>query len=248
MRRLLLAIVFLVALAIAAMAFAPASLVDGRLVDATAGKLRLADAGGTIWAGRGAITDAVGTWRVPVAWRIDPLDVLRGTHAVTLVPPSGASAPRGVVTVRDTGFDVRDLVLDLPAAAMATALPQRLVAFGGTVAVNAPAFTFAPAAPSGTLEARWTGARLAGMGAVADLGTVRLALAPRGTTLAGTLANEGGDLALDGTVTYAAPALAIEATLTPGPQTPPAIARLLAVAGTPDSAGRVRIAWRGNVR
>jgi len=72
--------------------------------------------------------------------------------------------------------------------------------------------------------------------------------APRGTGLGGTLTNEGGDVRIDGTIAYTAPTLGIEATLAPGPDTPPTIARLIAMAGTPDSAGRVRIAWRGNVR
>lgn len=249
MRRLLLALVVIVALVAGVIAFAPASLVDGRLAAQTSGKLRLAEASGTIWQGRGLIGDAAGTWRVPVAWRIDPWDLLRGVREVTLLPPPGATTPRGVVALRDQGVTVRDLAVELPAAALATAFASRAVpTFGGTLAVTAPAFTADAAAPAGSLDVRWTGARMSALGAVANLGTVRLALAPRGAGLGGRLSNDGGDVRIDGTVTYAAPALGVEATLTPGPDTPPTIARLIAMAGAPDSAGRVRIAWRGNVR
>ena len=171
MRRLLLVLVTLLAIVAGVIAFAPASLVDGRLAAQTSGKLRLADASGTIWQGRGTVGDATGTWRVPVAWRIDPLDVLRGLHQVTLVPPAGATTPRGVVVVTDQGVVLRDLAVDLPAAALATAMPTRFVpTFGGTLAVTAPAFTADPGAPAGAATSTREGSRVqsAGTGSAAD--------------------------------------------------------------------------------
>jgi general secretion pathway protein N len=249
MRRILLAVIVVVALAVAIAAFLPASLADSRLATATQGKLRLADATGTVWDGGGTLTDAAGTWRLPVQWRIAPGALLRGTRELELLPAAGATTPRGTVAMEGDGIVVRNLTLDIPAAALATVLPLRVLpAFGGMVNVTAPAFTFSPSAPTGSLDARWTGARLGLLGATADLGDVRLALAPRGNALGGTLSNDGGDLRIEGTLDYTAPQLGIDATVAPTPAAPPAVTRLLALAGTPDATGRLRFAWRGNVR
>lgn len=249
MRRAVLAIVFLLSLAAAGVAFLPATLVDSRIAAATGGKLRLQDAAGTVWSGRGALGDAAGVWRMPLAWRIDPLDVVRGMRQVTLLPAGDGATPRGTIGLRDGGIATRDLALELPSNALAMLLPKGTApVLGGTLAVTSPALTFERGTPSGTLEARWTGARLVAGDAVADLGTVRLMVKPRGNGLAGTLTSDGGDVRVDGTLTYAAPLLRVDATLTPGPETPAAVTRALALAGTPDAAGRVRIAWRGNVQ
>ena len=53
---------------------------------------------------------------------------------------------------------------------------------------------------------------------------------------------------VEGTLSYTAPALAVDATLTPGAEAPPALLRLFASLGAQDSAGRARFVWRGNVR
>lgn len=249
MRRLALVVVLLVALAVAVVAFLPASLVDGRLAAMTEGRLRVAEASGTVWNGRGILADASGTWRVPFGWRIDPLDVLRGKHEITLLPLGEAAGPRGVIGVRNDGMDVRDLALEVPASVLAVAFPAGVApTLGGTLTVTSPAMSLARGEPSGTLDARWTGARIVAGDAVADLGTVRLAAKPQGNGLTGTLDNEGGNVRVEGTLTYATPTLAVDATLTPGADAPPALVRLLAALGAQDSAGRARIVWRGNVR
>jgi len=71
-------------------AFLPATLVDRRLAAASNNKLRLANASGTLWNGRGNITDAGGTWRVPVGWSISTQAVARGIHEVVLRPIDSA--------------------------------------------------------------------------------------------------------------------------------------------------------------
>jgi len=249
MRKLVLFLILLVALAAAVVAFLPATLVDGRLAAVTAGKLRVADASGTVWNGRGALTDAAGAWRMPFTWRVSPLDVLRGQREVTLLPPAGASAPRGVIGQRGDGVEVRDLALEFPARALTAFFPTGIVpALGGMVSVTSPTMTFAGSQPAGTLDARWTGARIVAGDAIADLGTVRLAVTPRGNDLAGTLGNEGGNVRVQGTLSYTAPSLAVDATLTPAADAPPALLRLFASLGAQDSSGRARFVWRGNVR
>lgn len=249
MRRVLLAVIVIVALLAAAIAFLPASLADGRVAAATQGKLRLADAQGTVWDGRGTLTDNAGTWRLPLQWRIAPLALLRGQRELELLPVAGATTPRGTIAMSADGVAVRNLALDVPAAALATMLPLRVVpTFGGMLNVTSPAFAFSAVAPTGTLDARWTDARLGFLGTTADLGAVRLALAPRGNALAGTLTNEGGDARIEGTLDYTAPQFGIDATIAPAPTAPEMLTRLLAMIGTPDAAGRIRLAWRGNVR
>ncbi len=249
MRRTVLGIVFLLALVVAGIAFIPATLLDDRIAAATGGKLRLQDAAGTLWNGRGTLGDATGTWRTALAWQVDPLDLLRGARALTLLPAGGGATPRGTIGLRDGAISARDLALDLPADALATLLPKGTApTLGGTVSVTSPALSFERGTPAGTLDARWTGARLVAGDAVADLGTVRLAVTPQGNGLAGTLSSEGGDVGIEGTLSYAAPQLRVDATLTPGPNAPSAVTRVLAMAGTPDGNGRVRVAWRGNVQ
>ena len=80
--------VVLLLLVVAVAALAPARLVDARLAQATDGRLRLADAAGTVWRGEGIVTDARGALRLPVTWQLSPLAVLAGT-AVFSVAPQG---------------------------------------------------------------------------------------------------------------------------------------------------------------
>ena len=64
---------FAVLLLAAVALFAPATLLDARLNAATGGQLRLADATGSAWNGRGLVTNAQRTWSIPVGWKVDPL-------------------------------------------------------------------------------------------------------------------------------------------------------------------------------
>jgi len=229
--------------------FLPASMVDGRIASATQGKVRLADATGTLWDGRGVLTDSAGTWRLPLGWTISKADVLRGTHAVVLHPVDGASSPAGTVEVVDNGVRVRDLRVEVPAQALMSALPMRpLPAFGGTVAIAANDLAWNDKAKAGTMEAHWRGARVATGDNVADLGTVDLAATSQDARIAGKLTNSGGEVRVDGTVNIAAGNVAVDATVAPHPGAPANVARALAAAGTPDANGTVRIGWRGNVR
>jgi general secretion pathway protein N len=243
-------VVIIIAVLIATViAFLPASLVDARIASATQGKVRLADATGTVWDGRGVLTDSAGTWRVPLGWTISKADVLRGVHAVVLHPVDGAASPAGTVEILDNGVRVRALQVELPAQAVFGALPMRpMPAFGGTVAVTTNDLAWNAKAKTGALEAHWRGARVASGDNVADLGTVDLAAAPQDSRLVGKLTNTGGDMRVDGAVSFAASTIAVDATVTPNPGAPEAISRALASVGTPDASGSVRIGWRGNLR
>lgn len=248
--KILAFVVVAVGLLVGAVAwFLPATLIDREIDRATQGKVRLAEASGTVWDGRGVLTDAGGTWRVPVAFSIDKADVLRGSHVVTLRPVEGASTPRGTIEVVGSGVRVRDLAVDAPAQAATALAPTRVLpTLGGTLSLSAPQFEWTGQGGSGALALKWTGARLVMGDAMADLGTVDAALSPQGGRLAGRLANAGGDVRIDGTVSIGAGDASVEGTLAPAPGASPAIARALATLGTPDASGAVRVSLRGALR
>lgn len=230
-------------------AFAPATLVDRSIESRTDGKLRVADAAGTIWNGSGVLTDARNTWRVPLRWTIDARSLATDTHVATLAPVAGASAPTGTIGVGRDTVTLRDLALDLPAQALAGALtPRGVVTLGGTVELRASEFTWRDAGSAGSLGIRWRDARLVAAGVAADLGVVDLALAPQGNRLAGRIVNSGGDVRLDGTVTLGSDAASVDVTVAPTATASPNLSRALGVIGTPDGSGAVRLGWRGSLK
>ncbi|MFO1305265.1 MAG: type II secretion system protein N [Burkholderiales bacterium] len=234
----------------AVVSFLPASLVEDRIASRSQGKLHLADASGTVWDGKGVLTDGAGSWRLPVAWTISKADVARGVHVVTLRPGAGPGSPTGTIEVVDGGVRVRDLRLEMPAQALAGTLALKPApSLGGTVTVSANDLTWTDKAKSGGFEAHWRDARIASGDNAAELGTVDFAGSPQDARIAGRLTNTGGDVRVDGNVTFAAGGGAtVDATLTPAPNAPPRIASAIAALGTPDANGSVRIAWRGSVR
>ena len=230
-------------------AFAPATLVDRRIAAATGGKVRVVDAEGTVWNGRGALADAAGAWRLPFAWTVDATALARGTLAVTVSPPAGAPSPGGTFDLAGARVALRDVRVELPASALAGFLPARVpLSLGGSIAVSAADFAAGAAAFRGAVSARWRDARVVAGGTVASLGTVDVALTPQGGALGGRITNSGGDLKLDGTLTLGPSSAGIDAALTPLPSAPEAVGRALAALGSPDGGGGVRVAWRGALR
>ena len=249
MRLAAVVVVMILAGIVAVVAFLPATLVDGRIASATQGKVRLAEATGTVWDGRGVLTDMAGTWRLPLGWTVSKADAILGRPAVVLHPVDGSSAPAGTVEIVDNGVRLRDLRVEIPAQALASALPMRpLPALGGTIAAAAGDLAWNDKAKAGGFEAHWRGARVASGDNMADLGTVDLAAAPQDSRIVARLRNSGGDVRVDGTVTVAGGNVAVDGTLAPNPGAPAGIARALAAAGTPDANGTVRIGWRGSLR
>ena len=229
-------------------AFAPASLIDHRLAAVSSAKLRMADAAGTVWSGTGILTDATGSWRVPVGWSVAAPALARGAFNVALRPAAGAT-PRGTIDISNDTATLRDVVVELPATVLASALPGRAaIVLGGTVTLTAPAFEWNGERGNGTVNARWRDARLVAAGTIADLGTVDVRLEPQDRQLAGSISNSGGDVRIAGTITIASTAIGVDAEIAPLPSTPAPVLRALAALSTPDSAGAVRIAWRGSPR
>jgi general secretion pathway protein N len=248
MRFAALALVFLLTLSVALVAFAPSSLLDGRLASATQGRLRLAATQGTVWRGDATLTDATGTWAVPLQWRLEP-SLLARSFAVVFEPRSNSPVPRGRITLAEATAQVDGLSLAVPAAALEGIVSERGTwAFGGDLTLEAPSFAWNGNRGSGALNLRWRGARVAGGGSVLDLGTVSLDLAPHEDRLRGRLANEGGDIRIAGDVDLSGAGANVDASLTPTPSAPRDIVRALALLGTPDANGAVRVRWRGAPR
>lgn len=243
------AVIAFVLLLAAVAAFAPATLLDRRVASVSDGKLRIADAQGTLWRGQGVLTDARGAWRIPIGWLIDPLAIARGTLAITLIPPEGATLPRGSASITEQSVAVRTLTIEVPANALAAGTPAgAAVTLGGDITIDAPSFDWNRERAHGTVTARWRGARVVSPLGGVDLGVIDATLAPEGTRLAGRLANAGGDVRIDGSLIIDAGKVRLDAAIFPLPGTPPQVARALALLGPADASGAVRVSWRNESR
>lgn len=247
MKALAYALIFVVALAAAAVAFAPASLVDARLSAATSGQLRLANARGTLWRGEATLTNAASTFALPLAWALEPIPLARGELVVQLVPTSGSTEPRGQVSLSQGRVQLKTLAATLPAALLPMLLPWRPPpALGGNLHLDVPAFDASASAWASDAVVRWTNASLTLGGThPTALGELAIAFKSRGNELAGALTNSGGELALNGTVLIGPQRTSLDVALNPRPNAPPAIAQLLATLGRSDPQGTVRVSWQG---
>jgi general secretion pathway protein N len=241
------ALIFLVALAGAALAFAPASLLDAQLSVATSGQLRLAMARGTLWRGKATLTDAASTFALPLALTLEPLPLARGELALQLVPPAETAEPRGRASLSRNRVQLEALAATVPAALLPMLLPWRPApALGGDVHLDVPVFDASASAWAGDAAVRWTGASVA-LGGVRPiaLGELAIAFKPRGNELAGALTNSGGELALNGTVLIGPQRTSVDLTLDPRPNASAAIAQFLTTLGRGDPQGTVRVSWQG---
>ena len=229
--------------------FAPASLLDARLHAATQGHLRLADAAGTVWNGRGLVTSEPRTWSLPVSWKIDPLSVVRGDILIALQAPEGGDLPRGKVSWRDPTLTLDGVAFTLPAAALnGTIANGDAMALGGHIAFDAPHLSLGGNGGDGAATARWSGARVAGNAGMLALGTVTMNFAPRDGRIQGRVENRGGDARIDGEFALGSAGIDVNATLTPLGSTPPAVMRALGALGTPEASGAVGVQWRSGKR
>lgn len=240
MKALLVVIAAAMIVATLVATFAPASLVDARLATATGGYVRVAEADGTLWRGRGVVGASDGRWRVPVAWSLDFAPLLRGTVSATLWSEA-TPEERSLVMVSQGRFVVESLDVTLPGAVLAVIDPAAGVATGGELRLRATSLELAPSSSSGTITADWSNAR-AQLGAFRiDLGTVTLRLASQNGGLGGPLANTGGDVNLDGSVTLRDRRLDAQLRVAPNANAPPGLRNALASLGPADARGAVAI-------
>ena len=200
MRRWQLAGLALATYFLGLVAMAPASLVDAALQRATEGKLRLADARGTLWSGRGQLEVRDWLQRTGVArnlaWRILPLYFLRGQfHAEIVLDQAAKPFP---VTISMTQIELADADINLPAAALGLGEPK-LAPLGltGDVLLHIGRLAVGRTAFSGNATVQWRGAGST-YTRVSPLGDYELRIEGEGSTLRASLRTLQGPLQLDG--------------------------------------------------
>lgn len=112
--------------AAALVVIAPATLLDAELDHATGGRLRLAEASGSLWSGAGQLElldpgDGAGVAR-PLSWRFRPASLLRGR--VEYEVGLGDAAPAFPVTISPAGLEIARAEVELPAAVLGLAVPK----------------------------------------------------------------------------------------------------------------------------
>ena len=230
----------------AAVALAPAAALDIPLSAATHQRLRLTDAAGVWWNGHGVLATADGAARLPLAWTVAIAPLLAGAVVVTLDGRGDDAMPSGSISLHRESVALRNFALRAPARFLSATVPAlRAVTLAGDVALHAPVIDWNDGALRGAFDARWQAAGVVAGGFVLDLGIVSASAATKNDVLAGTIANSGGDIALDGTVEQHRRAVGASLDLKPRASAPDAVRVMLPLLGASDGAGGVRVEWRG---
>ncbi len=242
-----------VCLLLAAVAMeAPATLADQRLDGLSGGRLRLADASGTIWNGSGALVLLPSGARVPVAWNVDMLPLLRG-HVSGDFGRDGSEVPRAAFDVASGDFAIRRFNLALPAEALlrSSGAPSLIAAAGGTLDIRADEFVMHSGAFGGGFVVRWQGASVPGLRPDVRfaLGDVRLDAIANGSDIKGTLSNVAGEVEITGALAVTTGgALRVDVRLKPRPgidkERLQLISSAVAMVGTPEESGGFRVLWQ----
>lgn len=188
------------AYALALIATAPATLADAGLQGASDGRLRLAEARGTLWSGSGQIEirDAGGRTGIAksVAWRMAPESLLRG-HLVCEVGLEQA-ARRFPVTIALSRIELANADISLPAAVLGLGVPK-LAPLGltGEVLIHVAGLSIARDGVKGNATLQWRAAGSA-LTPVSPLGDYELRFEGEGTTVHAFLRTLEGPLRLEG--------------------------------------------------
>jgi len=186
--------------ALALIATAPATLIDANLKNASHGRLRLAEARGTVWSGAGRIEirEADGRTGVGrnVAWRAVPESLLRGRLRCEV--GLAEAAGRFPVTLSFSRIELENADASVPAAVLGLAVP-RLAPLGltGEVLIHVGQLSFAGGEMEGSATLRWRAAGSA-LTPLSPLGEYELRLDGGGTMVHASLSTLSGPLQLDG--------------------------------------------------
>jgi general secretion pathway protein N len=189
---------------LALIATAPATLVDAQLQDASDGRLRLAEARGTLWSGAGLIEirDERGRSGLvkPVIWRFLPFALLRARLAYEVeLDPGSRPFPMALTS---SGIELADADISLPAMALGKAIPK-LAALGltGDMHLQIPELVIGRSAVRGSATMQWRNASSA-LSPVSPLGGYELRISAEGAAIRTVLHTLQGPLQLDGNGTW----------------------------------------------
>lgn len=179
---------------------APATLIDAGLHRASDGRLRLAEARGSVWSGSGQIEvrDAGGRTGVSrfLSWRFVPGSLLRG-HLVCEVALDRADRTFPV-TLSPTGVEMVDAEISLPATVLGLAVPRlKPLGLTGDVMINVARLSMARDGVRGNATVNW---RTAGskLSPVSPLGDYEVRLDAEGKVVHVYLRTIEGPMRLDG--------------------------------------------------
>jgi general secretion pathway protein N len=188
------------AYAVALIATAPATLVDANLQRASNGRLRLAEAHGTVWSGAGRIEirEAGGRTGVgrSVTWRVVPESLVRGRLLCEVRLEEAAG--RIPVRLSFSRIELWNAEVSLPAAVLGLA-EAKLAPLGltGEVLIQAREVAFAKDEMRGSAILRWRAAGSA-LTPLSPLGEYELRLDGTGAVVHVALSTVSGPLQLDG--------------------------------------------------
>ena len=238
-------------LAITLVIIAPAALLDARVNALSDGRVRIANAAGTLWHGSGELVLLPAGTREPLFWRLEAWPLLRGETRATIALDADGARSATIVYGRDR-LEVRDLDVSLPAqSVLLAAAPKTPLAVGGSLALHVERLVQLPSLLDAQLSGEWRGGSVPGSSADApiSLGDVRIALNGRGAVVNGPLHNSGGDVEIDGQVEIGAAGTArLDATVRPRSsdrERADRIAVALGALGASDGRGGYRITWTG---
>jgi general secretion pathway protein N len=188
------------AYAAALIAMAPATLADAALQGASDGRLRLADAEGTLWSGGGQIEirDAggrIGTAK-RLAWRLRPAALLRARLAYEITLESGPRPFPFALSWSRIEFANADI--SLPAAALGLGVP-RLAPLGltGDMQIHITSLSVARDGMEGSGTLQWRGAGSV-LTPISPLGDYEVRFNAAGPAVRAALSTLEGPLQLEG--------------------------------------------------
>jgi len=204
------------AFAAALIVLAPATLIDARLERASDGRLRLAEAQGSLWSGAGwiEIRDAGGRAGVArrLAWRVLPESLLRA-RLVAEVELDQAAKPFPV-TISLSRMEITDARITLPAAALGLGMPRLApLRLTGEVLANISHLSVERGRIDGDATLQWRAAGSA-LTAISPLGEYEVRFKAVGPAVHAALSTLEGPLQLEGKGTWsngAAPSFLVTA-------------------------------------
>lgn len=188
------------AYALGLIAAAPATLIDASLEQATEGKLRLAEARGTLWSGAGLLDIRGASHRggvaKSIAWRVLPSYLLLGQLRCEV--ELDQAAQRFPLTLSWRRFDLANADINLPAASLGLGVPK-LAPLGltGDVLLHIARLSIGRNSIQGNATLQWNAAGSA-FSPVSPLGDYELRFEGDGATVRATLRTLQGPLQLDG--------------------------------------------------